>query len=129
SEFGRTGPRPLDGGQDPHTKAPLPTPDDLRGQTADPAQVTFRHLLAHTSGLAPWRDVYRAAGPAPLPPDQPDPVSRRERWANALHALGGYPFVGQPGDGIVRYSDLGLMLLGEATSRLHGTPGDLETAI
>jgi CubicO group peptidase (beta-lactamase class C family) len=32
--------------------------------------------------------------------------------------------VGQPGDHIVRYSDLGLMLLGEATSRLHGRPLD-----
>jgi CubicO group peptidase (beta-lactamase class C family) len=38
-----------------------------------------------------------------------------------------YPFVSTP-DGIVRYSDIGLMLLGEAVARLHGA-GDLEAAI
>ncbi len=128
-EFGATGPRPLDGGQDPHTRALLPAPDSARGQTADPARVTFRHLLTHTSGLAPWRDVYAAAGPPPPPPDQPDPLPRRTRWANGLRALCAYPFVGGPGNGVVRYSDLGLMLLGEAVARLHGTPGDLEPAI
>jgi CubicO group peptidase (beta-lactamase class C family) len=123
-EFGESGPRPLDGGQDPHTKALLPTPEAARGQTADPGQVTFYHLLTHTSGLAPWRDVFNAAGPAPLPPDQPDPIPRAERWARALRALCGYPFVGQPGDRTVRYSDLGLMLLGEAASRLNAAPLD-----
>lgn len=128
-EFGASGPRPLDGGQDPHSKASLPTPESVRGQTADPARVTFRLLLTHTAGLAPWRDVFNAAGPAPVRPDQPDPLPRQIRWNNALQALCRYPFVGQPGDGEVRYSDLGLMLLGEAVSRLHGTPGDLEAAI
>ncbi len=128
-EFGESGPRPLDGGQDPHTKARLPTPDALRGQTADPSRVTFRQLLTHTSGLAPWRDVFNAAGPAPLPPDRTDLVSPQERWANALRALCTYPLVGQPGDGVVRYSDLGFMLLGEAVSRLHGTPGALDVVI
>jgi CubicO group peptidase (beta-lactamase class C family) len=124
-EFGASGPRPLDGGQDPHSKAQLPTPDAVRGQTADPARVTFYHLLTHTSGLAPWRDVFNAAGPAPLPPDQRDPVTREQRWEKALEALCTYPFVGQPGEGVVRYSDLGLMLLGEAVSRLFDWPGDL----
>lgn len=128
-EFGITGPRPLDGGQDPHSKAPLPTPESVRGQTADPLQVSFYHLLTHTSGLAPWRDVFKAAGPPPAPPEQTDAVPRAERWSRALHALCQYPFVGQPGDGIVRYSDLGLLLVGEATSRLHGTPGALDAAI
>lgn len=128
-EFNGGGPRPLDGGQDPHTKESLPTPDSARGQRADPTRVTFRQLLTHTSGLAPWRDVYCAAGPTPLPPDQDDPVSRKKRWLNALDALCSYPFVGQPGEGVVRYSDLGLMLLGEATARLHGDPGALDLAI
>jgi CubicO group peptidase (beta-lactamase class C family) len=36
-----------------------------------------------------------------------------------LRAIYEYPFVSEPGDGIVRYSDLGLMLLGEAAARLH----------
>jgi len=123
-EFGTSGPRPLDGGQNPHSKALLPIPESVLGQTVDPTQVTFRHLLTHTSGLAPWRDVYHSAGPTPLPPDQPDPVSPQERWGNTLRALCEHPFVGQPGEGLVRYSDLGLMLLGEAVSRLHGTTLD-----
>jgi CubicO group peptidase (beta-lactamase class C family) len=128
-EFGESGLRPLDGGQDPHTKVRLPTPEAARTQTADPRRVTFYHLLTHISGLAPWRDVFNAAGPAPVPPDQVDPIPRAERWARALRALCGYPFVGQPGDRIVRYSDLGLMLLGEAVSRLHGAPGALDEAL
>lgn len=118
-EFGANTPRGMDGGQDPHSKVRLPIPPAVVGKTVDPAQVTFRHLLTHTSGLPPWRDVYNAASQIPpTPPDQPDPISRNERWANALQAICNYPFVGQPGDGIVRYSDLGLMLLGEATVRL-----------
>lgn len=127
-EFGASGPRALDGGQDPHSKARLPTPPGAVGQSADPAQVTLRMLLTHTSGLAPWRDVYRAAGPAPRPPDEVDPVPRAERWSRALRALCAYPFVGQPGEGIVRYSDLGLMLLGETVARLDAS-GDLAAAI
>ena len=127
-EFGASGPRPLDGGQDPHSKAQLPTPPEAQGQTADPARVTLRMLLTHTSGLAPWRDVFRAAGPPPSPPDEADPVPRAERWANALRALCAYPFVGQPGEGVVRYSDLGLMLLGEVVARLDGS-GDLAAAV
>lgn len=127
-EFGASGPRPLDGGQDPHSKAQLPTSPEAQGQTADPARVTLRMLLTHTSGLAPWRDVFRAAGPPPSPPDEVDPVPRAERWANALRALCAYPFVGQPGEGVVRYSDLGLMLLGEVVARLDGS-SDLAAAV
>lgn len=122
-EFGAGGLRPIDGGQDPHSKERLPTPAQWAGAQADPARVTFRHLLTHTSGLAPWRDVYNAAGAPPTPPDQPDPIPQSERWARGLKAICGYAFVGQP-DGIVRYSDLGLMLLGETISRLHGTSLD-----
>ncbi len=115
-EFGAISPRGIDGGQDPHSKQRLPTPPELIDQVVDPAQVTFRHLLTHTSGLPPWRDVFNAAGPAPTPPDQPDPISREVRWARGLQAMCAYPFVGQPGSAI-RYSDIGLMLLGEATAR------------
>jgi len=128
-EFAASGPRPIEGGQDPHTRQRLPAPAGLVGQTADPQRVTFRHLLTHTSGLAPWRDVFNAAGPPPPPPDQPDPVPREARWARALAALCGYPFVGQPDGVTVRYSDLGLMLLGEAASRLNNAPGALEAAV
>jgi CubicO group peptidase (beta-lactamase class C family) len=125
-EFGTVSPRGMDGGQDPHSKVHLPTPEQLVNQTVDPAAVTFWHLLTHTSGLPAWRDVYNAAGPAPTPPDQPDPIPRAERWAKGLAALCSYPFVGQPGEKVV-YSDVGLMLLGEATARLADTP--LETFI
>ena len=127
-EFGQNGLRTIDGGQDPHTKRMLPTPDDLMDKVADPSQVTFRHLLTHTSGLAPWRAVYKAAGPPPSPPDVTDPVPREKRWENGLAAICAYPFVGQPG-GSIHYSDLGLMLLGEATSRLHSAKGTLDTAV
>jgi CubicO group peptidase (beta-lactamase class C family) len=127
-EFGAESPRPIDGGQDPHSKAYLPTPPERAGQTVDPARVTCFHLLTHTSGLPPWRDVYRAAGEAPPPPAEPDPIPRAERWSRALAAMCRYAFVSQPGEE-VRYSDIGLMLLGEALSRLHGTPGALEQAI
>lgn len=122
--FGHPSPRPIDGGQDPHSKQHLPTPAQYQGQHVDPAKVTFWHLLTHTSGLPPWRAVFNAAGPAPPPPNAPDTVSRAERWQNALDALCNYPFVGQPDEKIVRYSDVGLMLLGEATARLHGKPLD-----
>jgi CubicO group peptidase (beta-lactamase class C family) len=125
-EFGETGPRPMDGGQDPHTRAMLPVPEEVRNQRADPASVTFWHLLTHTSGLAPWRDVYQAAGQIPPPPTQVDALSSEHRWANAMSALCSYPFVGQPGAHI-RYSDLGLMLLGQAVARL--TNGPLDVAI
>jgi CubicO group peptidase (beta-lactamase class C family) len=118
-EFGVGGARRLDGGQDPHTKELLPTPEDARRQTADPERVTFRHLITHTSGLASWRDVYNAAGQPPTPPAATDSVPRSVRWRNGLQAICGYPFVGQPGDA-VRYSDLGLMLLGETVVRLQG---------
>ena len=127
--FGAVSPRPIDGGVDPHSKQPLPIADDVRGQTVDPATVTFRHLLTHTSGLAAWRDVYRVVGPPAVAPDQVDPLGRETRWARAVDALCGYPFIRQPGERVV-YSDLGLMLLGEAVSRLHnGESGQLDVAV
>ena len=127
-EFGDGGPRPVDGGQDPHSKLRLPPEPGLDGQQVDPATITFRHLLTHTSGLAPWRDVYNQAGPPPAPPDEPEPVPRAQRWKRGIDAICRYPFVGLPGDK-VRYSDLGLILLGEATARLYGQSGALDDAI
>jgi CubicO group peptidase (beta-lactamase class C family) len=126
-EFAQEVPRGIDGGQDPHSKQHLPTPDDLKGQMVDPKQVTCFHLLTHTSGLPAWRDVYTIAD-APLAPPQPDPLTRQERWKLALERLCSYNFVGLP-DSIIRYSDIGIMLIGEVVSRLHSQSGELDKAI
>jgi len=127
-EFGASGLRPTDGGQDPHSKAMLPVADDMRDRLIDPARVTLRHLATHTSGLAPWRAVYAEAGPPPAPPTEPEPVPRSERWARGLAMICNAPFVGEPGDR-VRYSDLGMMLLGEVVARLHDPSRDLDAAV
>jgi len=127
-EFGAGGPRPIRGGQDPHSKAMLPTPDAYQGLEVDPTLVTFRQLLTHTSGMAPWRQVYLAAGPSPAPPGQVEGLSHQMRWAKGFKAICGYPFIDQPGQA-VHYSDLGLMLLGEAAVRLHAGAENLADVI
>jgi CubicO group peptidase (beta-lactamase class C family) len=119
-EFGAASPRPIFGGWDPHTGDPLPPEEGAAPQPVDPSRVTFRQLLTHTGGLAPWRALYEMAGPPPPPPPQPDPLDRAARLARGLNAIYETPFVGQPGSA-VRYSDLGLILLGEAACRLWQT--------
>lgn len=123
-EFAASGPRPVAGIQDPHTREHLPLDDALQGMTVDPGAVTFRHLLTHTSGLPPWRDVFNAAGSPPPPPDEDDPLPQAERWQRGLRAICDYAFAGPVGE-TVRYSDLGLLLLGESVARLHGARLDL----
>jgi CubicO group peptidase (beta-lactamase class C family) len=120
-EFGAGGPRSVDGGQDPLTWEPLPVPPERADWTVDPATVTYRQLLTHTSGLAPWRSIFEAAGPVPPPPGSPDPVSLEARWSAALAAISDSPFVARPGEE-VHYSDLGFMLLGMAGARRFGRP-------
>ena len=79
----------------------------------------FFHLLTHTSGLPPWRSVYLdAANEAPDSP-QAGRAYDSERWRRGLAAMLRYPFAAPVGDG-VRYSDIGIMLLGEAVARLCG---------
>jgi CubicO group peptidase (beta-lactamase class C family) len=119
-EFGGD-PRPITGGQDPHSKQFLPPPSHLQGQTVDPNTVTFRHLLTHTSGLAPWQAVYAAVGDPPPPPTAPDPLDPATRWKRGVASLYDCPFVDRPDAG-VHYSDLGLILLGECIQRLTGQP-------
>lgn len=119
-EFASGGVRPIGPMQDPHTLQIEPIPDDLLDHPAiDPNTITFYHLLTHTSGLAPWRDLFLHVGPTPPPPGQPDSVSCETRTAKALELISAYPFVDVPGR-TVRYSDLGLILLGAAVARLEG---------
>lgn len=122
-EFGEINPRSINGGQDPHTREQLPIDDQFIGQSVDPTQVTFKHLLTHTSGLPPWRDVFNRASAVPPEPPQADQLIDTTRWQHALKAMVNYPFVGTIGD-TVRYSDIGIMLLGEAVARLNGTTLD-----
>jgi len=68
----------------------------------DASQTTFRQLLVHNSGLPAWR----------LFKDQPDAASAQHL---ALETFFSYP----PESRIV-YSDVGLILLGMAVSRLTG---------
>lgn len=104
-EFGRGGPRGVDGGQEPLSRRSLPTPSERADWVVDPAEVTLGQLLTHTAGLAPWRSVFRDGG---------------------LEAVYGYRFVARPGSEF-HYSDLGFMILGEAVARLSGAP--LEVAM
>ncbi len=123
-EFASGGLRGFDGGVHPFTKLPLPVNPALEGKSVDPNTVNIRHLLTHTSGLAPWRPTY-LLHPIPLP-DQPDPVPPHIRHASVITSVCASPFVDYPGN-TVRYSDLGFMLLGECVQRLTGLP--LDTAV
>lgn len=119
-EFAAMTPRAMIDSYDPQARVLIPMPPEYAGRHIDPTVVTFRHLLTHTSGLPPWRKTYQlAAATPPPPPHLPDPVARDMRWARVLGAICALDFVGIPGDR-VRYSDVGLMLLGEAIARLDG---------
>lgn len=74
--------------------------------TVDASKITFRNLLAHNSGLPAWRAFK----------DQPDAESAIQM---ALHTFFSY----HTGKRVV-YSDVGLILLGLAVSRLAENPLD-----
>jgi CubicO group peptidase (beta-lactamase class C family) len=128
-EFG--GVRSVGPAQDPATGRMVPPDPAFAGMRVETCRVTFYHLLTHTSGLAAsyslhldggndlesaWRE-----GPVPLPHEVPAGV--RSRRMAALYAC---DFAYPPGKRMV-YSDLGLILLGEAISRLAGV--SLETYV
>jgi len=117
--FGQSGPRPIEGGQDPHTLERQPLLPHLAGQHVDPRTVTFRHLLTHTSGLPAWRDVFMQTGLVPAVPQALAVLETSTPWERVLPFLYGYPFVEHPGHRVV-YSDIGLMLLGRALEVLRG---------
>lgn len=118
-EFGAITPRAVVDSYEPQSRTVIPMQPQDAGRQIDPAAVTFRHLLTHTSGLPPWRKVYGLTGGPPPPPHLRDSIPREMRWTRALMAMCALDFVGVPGDR-VRYSDVGLMLLGEAVARLDG---------
>lgn len=122
-EFGRISPRPIANAQDPHTRRLLPVEGRFRGQRVDPSAVTFQHLLTHTAGLPPWRSVYLLAAAEPPPPPAAGMAYSAKRWRNGLEAMVDFPFAGTVGD-TVRYTDIGIMLLGESIARLQGCPLD-----
>ncbi len=81
----------------PGSFVPVVPPTDSR---ADAGSVTFRHLLAHNSGLAAWLPLWRIG-------------TREERRAAAFSA----PFAYPTGTHVV-YSDIGLILLGWAMEKI-----------
>jgi len=85
---------------------PLGEGQGVRASTVNADEVTFRNLLAHNSGLPAWRAFK----------DQPDAQSAIQL---ALDTFFSYP----TGERVV-YSDVGLILLGLAVSRLAHSPLD-----
>ena len=118
-EFGRQNPREIGSGQNPHTRKFLPIEAGYEGLSVDVGEVTFKHLLTHTSGLPPWRAVYMLAAAEPPAPPAAGDAYESERWRSALAEMARFPFAGPVGYK-VRYTDIGIMLLGEAVARLHG---------
>ena len=119
-EFGRLNPREIAGGQDPHTQKFFPVEPQFRGMSVNPTTVTFKHLLTHSSGLPPWRSVYLSAADDPPPPPTALLEYDEERWRQGLSTMVDFPFAGTIGD-TIRYTDIGIMLLGEAVARIHGS--------
>jgi CubicO group peptidase (beta-lactamase class C family) len=114
---GFSGLRPIGPREDPLSGAWLPADPGDAGRQVDLARINFRHLLTHTSGLTPWRSIYRVdagVGEAPLPHQ----VSQAAR-ARRISAVSAYDFACPTGEQIL-YSDLGFILLGEAVGRLSG---------
>lgn len=101
------GPRPIQPYEDPLNPGelvPVDAGQPTTGQAGmvDASQVTFRHLLAHTSGLPAWRPLYR------------------EDSAEAAQRLALTTFFSYPTGARTIYSDIGLILLGMGIERLTG---------
>ena len=118
-EFSPT--RAITATEDPVTKILVPADPAFAGQEVNSRQVTFYHLLTHTSGLAAWRSLYLESneGREENEIELPHRVPKKAR-AHRLAAIHGkYGFAYPPGRRSV-YSDLGIILLGEAVARLSG---------
>jgi CubicO group peptidase (beta-lactamase class C family) len=114
------GVRPIGPTEDPLAKTQMPPDPAFVGQEVDAGSVTFWHLLTHSSGLAAWRSLYRENGEEGEAVPMPHHVSagKRARRMATIHRL--YGFAYPPGTRMV-YSDLGIILLGEAIARLAKT--------
>jgi CubicO group peptidase (beta-lactamase class C family) len=114
------GVRPIGPTEDPITKRIVPPDPIFAGREVNAGQVTFWHLLTHTSGLAAWRSLYREDGEGEQDVPQPHHVAREKRAERiaAIHKKYGFAY---PLGRLMVYSDLGLILLGEALARLAGT--------
>jgi serine-type D-Ala-D-Ala carboxypeptidase len=77
----------------------------------DTASPTLRQLLCHCSGLPAWRPYYQEIDPSWPQND------RRQAVHTAIHRE---PLITPPGT-VVRYSDIGFILLGELVEVLSGT--------
>jgi CubicO group peptidase (beta-lactamase class C family) len=103
-EFGGTRPiRPYEHPLNPGEMVEVVPATDAQ---VDANTITFRHLLTHSSGLPAWINLRRGA----------DIPAR-------LHMCFTTPFAYPPGSTVV-YSDVGLILLGEAIARLTDRPLD-----
>ena len=107
------GMHPLQPAIDPVTKQIQPLSPNAAGRQVDAGEVTFWHLLTHTSGLAAWVDACQGYLSEEISPE----VGRTRLEA----VLAAPRFVYPPGQGLV-YSDVGFMVLGAAIQRLAGMP-------
>jgi CubicO group peptidase (beta-lactamase class C family) len=91
------------------TRAILPYEDPLtpgewiwlcQAGSVNADQITFRHLLTHTSGLPAWRPLYR------------------QSHAQAARQMALTTFFSYPSGSRILYSDIGFILLGLAIERL-----------
>ena len=99
-----SGPRPIRPYEDPLKPGAFVSVDAAGDApaTVDASQVTFRHLVTHTSGLPAWRPLYREGSP-----------EAARRLALATHFS--YPIGAR-----AIYSDIGLILLGMSIEQLTG---------
>ncbi len=81
---------------------------------ADKADITLARLLSHSSGLAPYRELFKN-----FPPDF-GPVARQELITAILDAPLDYSIATEH-----KYSDLGFILLGDILERVTAMPLDV----
>jgi CubicO group peptidase (beta-lactamase class C family) len=113
------GVRPIGPTENPMTKLIEPPDPVFAGREVNAGQVTFWHLLTHTSGLAAWRSLYRESeeGEESIPLPHHVAKEKRARRIAAIHEKFDFAY---PLGRLAVYSDLGLILLGEAIARLTG---------